>query len=340
VTVSTQPSNPVQTCSVSSGSNTLAGANVTDVSVTCSTDTYTVGGDVSGLEGSGLVLQNNAGDDLVIDENSSFIFPAALADGSPYMVTVKTQPTNLVQTCSVSSGSGTLAGANVANILVSCSTDTFTIGGEVNGLEGSGLVLQNNTGDDLVIDGNGEFNFPTALTDGNEYSVTVKTQPTNLVQTCSVSSGSGTLEGADVTNVSVACSTDTFSIGGEVNGLEGSGLVLQNNAGDNLAIDADSSFTFPMALADGSAYTVTVSTQPSNPVQTCSVSSGSNTLAGANVTDVSVTCSTDTYTVGGDVSGLEGSGLVLQNNAGMTWQLMRTAVSPSPWPWQMAVPIR
>lgn len=81
-----------------------------------------------------------------------------------------------------------------------------------------------------------------------------------------------------------------FSIGGGVSGLTGSGLVLQNNAGDNLAIFGNGSFTFATELVDGSDYAVTVLIQPSNPSQTCSVTNGSGTLAGADVTNIVVTC--------------------------------------------------
>jgi hypothetical protein len=81
----------------------------------------------------------------------------------------------------------------------------LTVGGSVSGLAGSGLVLQNNTGDDLVIDDNGGFTFPTALADGSDYSVTIKTQPSNPDQTCDVTSGNGTMSGTDVSNVLVSC---------------------------------------------------------------------------------------------------------------------------------------
>ena len=81
-----------------------------------------------------------------------------------------------------------------------------------------------------------------------------------------------------------------FSIGGNVSGLTGSGLVLQNNAGDNLPIFGNGSFTFATELVDGSDYAVTVLIQPSNPSQTCSVTNGSGTLAGADVTNIVVTC--------------------------------------------------
>ena len=81
----------------------------------------------------------------------------------------------------------------------------FTVGGTVTGLEGAGLVLQNNGGDDLSISGNGEFTFSTKLADGSGFSVTVRTQPANPAQICSVDNGTGTLEGSDVTAVEVIC---------------------------------------------------------------------------------------------------------------------------------------
>src|SRR6185436_11373037 len=39
------------------------------------------------------------------------------------------------------------------------------------------------------------------------YAVTIQTQPTNPAQICTVTNGSGTIAGADVTNVAVACVT-------------------------------------------------------------------------------------------------------------------------------------
>jgi predicted secreted protein len=186
----------------------LAGADVSNVAVTCVTDTFTIGGNVSGLAGSGLVLQNNTGDNLAIDADGSFTFATQMDDGSAYAVTVLTQPTSLSQTCGVANGSGTLAGADVSNVAVTCITDTFTVGGNVSGLAGSGLVLQNNDGDDLPIAADGSFTFATALVDGSGYAVTVLTQPTNLSQTCSITNGSGTIAGADISNVTVTCASE------------------------------------------------------------------------------------------------------------------------------------
>jgi len=215
-------------------------------------------------------------------------------------VTVLTQPVGLSQTCSVANGIGALAGADITNVAVNCVTDTFTVGGTVSGLSGSGLVLQNNAGDDLPIGADGGFTFATALEDGAGYSVNVLTQPTAPNQTCSVANGVGALAGANVANVAVTCGTETFAVGGTVNGLSGSGLVLQNNGGDDLAIGGDGSFTFPAALDDGSGYIVNVLTQPTGPDQVCSVANGVGTLAGADVSNVEVACVTRPETIFSD----------------------------------------
>lgn len=85
----------------------------------------------------------------------------------------------------------------------------------------------------------------------------------------------------------------TYTIGGTVAGLSSSGLVLQDNGGDNLTVAASAStFTFSTTLTSGGAYKVTVLTQPSNPTpETCSVTNGSGTVEAAAVTGVQVACS-------------------------------------------------
>jgi 6-phosphogluconolactonase (cycloisomerase 2 family) len=79
-------------------------------------------------------------------------------------------------------------------------------------------------------------------------------------------------------------------VGGSVSGLAGSGLTLALNGANNLNIGADGSFTFPTGLASGTSFNVTVVTQPNNPAQLCTVSSGTGTIATSNTAAVSVTC--------------------------------------------------
>jgi subtilisin-like proprotein convertase family protein len=173
--------------------------------------TYAIGGAIAGLTGSGLVLQLNGGSNLPVSPNATaFTFATQLAGGAAYAVSVLTQPTNPSQTCTVSNGSGNVGSAGVASISITCATNSFTIGGTVSALLGTGLVLQNNGGDNLPIGGNGAFTFGTAIPSGATYAVTVSTPPNGPAQTCRVTNGSGTVGAANVTSVGVSCG---FTIG-------------------------------------------------------------------------------------------------------------------------------
>lgn len=85
-------------------------------------------------------------------------------------------------------------------------------------------------------------------------------------------------------------SAPTATINVTVSGLDAAGLVLQNNAGDNLAVAANGVSTFATALAAGSAYSVSVQTQPGAPSQFCSVTNGSGTVASGDITNIAVIC--------------------------------------------------
>lgn len=81
-----------------------------------------------------------------------------------------------------------------------------------------------------------------------------------------------------------------YTVGGTASGLAGSGLVLRNSGGDDLHVSADGTFAFATAVTSGTAYVVTVATQPTLPTQNCTVAHGSGTVGTANVTDVAVSC--------------------------------------------------
>lgn len=207
----------------------------------------------------------------------------------------------------------------IDRVVFNASTPEYQVSATVTGLIGSGLSLSLNTGAPLsvAVDGSTVV-FPQYLTDGSPYEVRVATSPATPSQTCLVSGGSGMISGADV-NVTVTCTIDEFSIGGSVNGLVGSGLTLEINGGDPIGLIGDGGFTFPSPLPDLSTYVVTVAAQPIAPNQTCIVNGGNGVLAGMNVTNVIVTCTTNHYAVGGEVFGLNGaSGLLLDLNGGNT----------------------
>jgi hypothetical protein len=131
--------------------------------------TYTIGGTVTGLTGSGLVLQNNGSGDLAVPVSGAFIFVTGLAGGSSYAVTVKTQPSSPTQNCVVTSGSGTVQAANITDITVACAPSPFTVlanqppeAGELSLLLTDGSVMMQSSNDASVFyrltpDSNGSY---------------------------------------------------------------------------------------------------------------------------------------------------------------------------------------
>jgi len=74
---------------------------------------FTVGGTVTGLTGSSLVLQNNGADNITIQGNGSFTFNTALSANATYSVTILTYPSSPTQYCSVTNGNGSIINANI-----------------------------------------------------------------------------------------------------------------------------------------------------------------------------------------------------------------------------------
>jgi hypothetical protein len=257
---------------------------VRDVRVTCAVNRYSIGGTVSGLEGGSVVLQNNGGDPVEVAANGAFTFRTQIASGGAYDVTVRTQPSNPRHSCAVANGAGTVGAAAVTNITVTC-TRIFTVSVTVSGLEGSGLLLRNNGGDDLAIPSNGSWTFATPLASGAAFAVTVATHPLGPSQTCVVANGSGTIGNSDVANVTVTCTTNSFTIGGVVSAAPTFPVLLLNNGGDAISVP-NGPFTFPTLLLSGATYNVTASA----PLQTCTVTNGAGIVGGGNVTDIVVTC--------------------------------------------------
>ncbi len=285
VNVYAQPSG--QTCTVVNGSGTVSTTDITDIQVYCSNNTYSVGGTISGLSGSGLVLQLNGSDNLRVTGNGSFAFPS-VANNSPYAVAVLTQPFSPSQTCTVTNQNGTVSGANIANVQVSCVTDVFTISGVVSGLSGTGLVLRNNGGDDLPIGNNGSFTFSIPVPSGATYNIQVYAQPASPAQSCTIAFPTGTVGNVNITSVQVYCANNTYSVGGTVSGLTGSGLVLQLNGDNNQNINTNGIFAFGSPVASGSHYTVSVLTHPV--LQTCVIVNATGVVDAADIGNVQVNC--------------------------------------------------
>jgi len=136
------------------------------------------------------------------------------------------------------SGNTYTTGAISGNCTVTASfgSSTYSVGGAITGLgTATGLVLVNGSDTLSVPAGATSFTMPTSVGNGLTYDVTVKVHPTAL--SCSVASGAGTVNGANVTTVSVSCKTGTESLlysftGGAMDGVNPWGGLIQANDGN------------------------------------------------------------------------------------------------------------
>ena len=129
------------------------------------------------------------------------------------------------------------------------STPTFTLGGTVSGLAGTGLVIKDQiNGGTATVNTDGAFTLssPTPILDRFAYKIIVDTQPTNPAQSCTVANDTGTVRGADVTDISVSCVSSvpsgsldqTFGNSGKVvTTLPGSSGVFDSRIG--MALQSD-----------------------------------------------------------------------------------------------------
>lgn len=159
-----------------------------------------IAGTVKGLTGeSGLVLLNNGSGALSITGDGNFFFNQQVTAGTPYAVTVKSNPTG--QTCTVTNGTGIVGkyAEDVSGILVTCTPVNGAVFGVVSGLNaGAKIELQdlysdfNSTvPDTLAVEINGTFLFPTLVKPGFSYQVSITGQP--VAQTCTIKNGTGNI---------------------------------------------------------------------------------------------------------------------------------------------------
>ncbi len=157
------------------------------------THSYSISVDVSGLTAGTLTVQDNLGPSLSIPSNGSHTFPALVANGKLYAVTIQSQPAG--QICKLGNpSSGIVMNANV-NVPVTCASDIFTIGVNVSGLTGT-LQLSYNANSSVPISANGPYTF-ARVGNTNPYSVIITAQPSG--QACALgNNASGRVDGANV----------------------------------------------------------------------------------------------------------------------------------------------
>jgi sugar lactone lactonase YvrE len=271
------------------------------------------------------------------DKKISFSFPTPLPEGTKYAVSVVSSPQGIG--CVASNNKGTIGAAPVTTVTITCTDSVFHVSGNVHlnfanplpsivelaisdGTDSIAVQLPAGAKTGKLI----PFTFPTPLKSGASYHVTVPSNPPDL--TCTPANASGTIAATNVTNVSVTCSDSAFYLSGKATVslkkpytsntatvllTDGTDLAYPVNVSIGKgALTASQSFIFPSLVAQGAAYTVSVTTDPpGNPIGlTCTPSNNRGTVKNANITNIAVNCSDAAYSLGGTVTGLQFAGSV------------------------------
>jgi hypothetical protein len=209
-------------------------------------------------------------------------------------------PVALLTLAACGGGGGSNGGATII--------ESF-LGGTTSGLTSNGLVLRNNGGDDLAVQGAASgvagFTFSQKVAEGATYNVTVGAQPSSPDrQSCAVTAGaSGVMPASNIANIAVNC-MNVFGLRVDVLNLTTQGLVLQNDYflssegyalphSDVLAVTSGNpfqtrTFEFGNLLPISATYDVSVYAQPTG--QSCSF----HTASAVSAVSVSGVISTDT----------------------------------------------
>ena len=118
ITFKQQPAH--MTCSISGGSGSAGHYINISAAVSCSQNTYSVSGTISGLTVDGLVLINGNVTTTVAKDAKTFTLNGAVADGTTYGVGVSTQPKGLLCVVQPGTGAGTMGSANVTTVQIAC----------------------------------------------------------------------------------------------------------------------------------------------------------------------------------------------------------------------------
>ena len=319
-----QPTSPNQNCVVADPIGTINGNHV-ELAVTCTTIKYDIDVTVTGLDANNSIelTSNSQTLNLTGEGMQSFV---GIDDETTYAVLLTAQPTSPNQTCTITGGnssdndgSGTLTGESV-NIAVDCITTKYNLDVNVTGLDEDNSIELTSNSQTLDFTGEGIHSF-VGIDDGTAYAVLLTAQPLSPNQICTITggnsgsnNGTGTLTGTDV-SITVTCSTNQYIVGGMASGLSNGNSVTLSLGTEDLVVDDNDVFLFFNPLADESNYSVSISSQPTVPNQTCELVNPTGTIVGDDIDNIEVNCTTNQYTIGGIVTGLHsGNNLILQNN--------------------------
>ena len=298
VTVDSQPTG--QTCTVSNGSGAGMTADISNIGVVCSADSYAISGTVAGLtSGAQVILANNGANPTTVTSNGTFSFSTRVAYNGSYSVTVGTQPRGR------SHGLQRVRRGRDCECIerepcvfhrdLHCRRNHESLGQQLRGYASE--QRQRSTYDNRQ--------RRVHVCDSCGIRQQLRCDDRYAADRPDLHSIQWNWHGRDCQymDVSIVCSTATFNIGGTVSGLAtNSQVTLRNNGSNALTVGANGAFTFATPVAYGSSYAVTIGTQPTG--QICTASNGSGTGVSVGVSNISIVCSTATFNIGGTVSGL------------------------------------
>ncbi len=257
------------------------------------TQTYSVGGTISGPGGAGATvsLTGAATATTTTDGNGNYTF-SGLANGT-YTVTPS------LSGVSPASQTVTVNSAHVLNVNFSSTTQTYSISGTISGPGGAGATV-NLTGASTAgttADASGNYSF-TGLSNGS-YTVT----PSNTGYVFTPASQAATLNGAGLTAVNFTSAPQTYSISGTIGGPGASGATVNLTGASTATTTADAGGNYSFAGLPNGSYTVT----PSKTGYTFTPAGQAVTISGASAT-ANFNSAQQTYSISGTISGSGGAG--------------------------------
>ena len=230
--------------------------------------TVTLTATVSGLTpGESFVLQDNGVGSVTVSGDGMATVATGLAVGTPYALTVSTQPTT--ETCTINNGTGTAGEAVV--IAITCVTTAEAGAGDAGDSGGA-----TDTGS-VAAD---------SATDSSPADSSTDASSTDAATTDAASSDGGSEAGGGTDGGGGG----SFTVGGVLTGLASNDSLEIGINGANQFLVSNGAFALP-ALPTGTAYTVTIVAQPNAPVaQTCTITNPSGTIGSSDITTVSIAC--------------------------------------------------
>ena len=224
-------------CYVAGSPITLGATNITGADVSCTPNTYTVGG------------KNSLGASVTITGSS---IPQGFTTSDPYSFSAKFNETVTLTAsktgydCTVDGSPITVGTANITNANVVCIPKTYTIGGAT---DGAVVTATGSSVSNIVAISGGNYSLSAKLGD------VVTLSATKAGYTCYVAGSPITLGAAPITGADVSCSPNTYTISGT--NIPGTTVSIGASSIPGQPSITENSFNFKAYAGDAVALTAT-----------------------------------------------------------------------------------